>query len=429
MIDQKEIICNIPERGLKDLEANYSIIEEKVHLFIPRKYDAPFNISHVFCKERLNDMYCQFLKCRTIGLGHDFDEYLVEEAYIGEDETSFKNDKYVKSKFFLTKDVLPFFDTPWELGNSFTDTDTRKLNFKSREDRHTTIKVNDNVTLIIGTGYSKSYSKVRYKATSSVGFTLLFKESISKTEIFDMINAIKDFYSLFCHKSPEISHIGFETDTLGIHYKGRRIVEDKDKDYLGNMLIENYQITESVENALIKWTNRYSKNRISLSLFNDAQNIKDEQLRFICLARCLELFHKENFIIPKPPLDYYPELHKFIIENSLSDIPADKFVNKKEITLAHRIYDLARSVFNNIKKDRLMFGHIINLNRCQKIVDTRNYYIHFSGTSEKKAWKPEDLAFTNFQLTIFTRVLFLKNLGFSDTTIKLVVVNAKGRFF
>lgn len=222
MIDQKEIICDIPERNLKNLDASYSIVDEKVHLFIPIKYDVPFSISHLLCKERLGDIHCQFVDCRRVRMGQDFDEYLVNEAYIGENETSFKDGKYIKGKFFMTKDVLPFFDQPWELGNSFTDTKTRILNFKSREDRIVTIEINDNITLHIETGYTQSYSKVRYKAFSSVGFTVLFKEAVSKAEIFNLINAIRDFYSLFCHKSPEISHIGFETATLGIHYKGEK---------------------------------------------------------------------------------------------------------------------------------------------------------------------------------------------------------------
>lgn len=198
---------------------------------------------------------------------------------------------------------------------------------------------------------------------------------------------------------------------------------------MGNLLIENHQIGESVENALIEWTKNYTKNRISFALFNDAQNIKDDQLRFICLSRCLELFHKENFIIPKPFTPYFEELHRFMIEHSLSDIPAEKFTNKKQVTLATRIYDLARNVFDNMKKERLVFGHLTNLNNCQKITDTRNYYIHFDNTSENKAWKLEELFFTNFQLTTFIRVLFLKQFGFSDSTIELLVQSAKRKFF
>ena len=428
MINKTEINCSIHEKGLKNIKAYYSIVENRVHLFISKRYDAPFNIAHLRCKIRSKKIYCQFRNCRTVAIGSDFDEYLVEEAYIREDEISYKNNKYSKCIFSLTSDISPFFDTPWDTSHSILETNTRTLNFKSRETRYTSIEINENTTLYVNIGYSQSYSKVKYEALSSVEFTLEFKKATQRENIFEIINAITDFFSLFCQKNLGIWSIAIETSQdKYVGYYGQKLDEGK-REHFGNLLIESYQLKDCFDIPLTKWIKKYSKNNIPLELIQDAQKVKDEQLRFICLTRCLEIYHKENYIIPKSARPYLEDLHSFMTDSELSNITLKQFLAPKQITLAHRIYDLARSLFALIKKDRLMFGYITVLNRCQQITDTRNYYMHFSDSMGKKAWKTSELFVINFQLSVFIKILFLKQVGFSDLSIKSVIVSEKGRF-
>lgn len=429
MVYKTEITGSSKERNLKNIKGFYSIIENQVHLFISTRYEPPYNIEHLRCKGRSRKHEYQFLKCRTLSLESDFDEYLVEDAYIGENESSFTNNKYSQCRFSISNDIYPRFDTAWDSLNSMSNDSVQTLKFKPREERYLSFQLDKNTIFTVYLGYTQSYSQIRYEAHASIGFRLEFTDPVSRETIFELVDGILDFYSLFCIKRLKIWSLMLEFEpTKYLTYYGTRLSDDRG-DYFGNLLFEHYQIKEIIENSLSAWIENYNTNKIALDLIHDAQDLKDEELRFICLMRCLEIFHKENFVASKPSLSFLEELHTFLIENNLSDISLARFKSSKIMTLSHRLYDLARSVFDYIKKDKLMFGYITNLNRCQQLADTRNYYIHFSEDMKQRAWDTKTLPHINFQLTTFIKILFLKRFNFTKETIKTISTSIKGRHF
>lgn len=429
MIEHTRILSKFPEKYKRRIDGAYLIKENRVYLNFPAKYDVPSWYKHFDTIESGRKIPCQFLHARLYSVGKDFHEFLVEDAFLGESNVSFMANKYSSCFFNLAHDVFSFFDEPWQIDREMDSLNEKKetFRFKEKKDRITDIILNSNATLKIEVGYQPSYTKTSYKLQSSVGFELKFINPVTREEIFNLAEAILEFYSLFCRKRLSVTAILLVTFNGGItvRYYGNKITLFEKEGPYGNLLIEYRQIKQPIEDALITWVKIYGKNKIPLDLVKDAQSLNDKQLQFICLARCIEVFHSVNFKTPKAPniLTFLEELRDFANKEKLSD-REESFFNVKEpkIDLSHRVYDLIRYSYSIIgnKKLWLIFSEIKSLNKGHKIASTRNYYIHYSESAKKHAWPVKDLGIVNDELQVFIKTLFLKQLGINDLAISFV---------
>ena len=438
MIEHTRISSKFSEKFKKRIDGTYLIKENKVYLNFPAKLDVPSRYKHFDSIESGMKIPCQFLNTRLYSVGKDFHEFLVEDAYLGESRTSFESNKYSSCLFNLSDDIFSFFDEPWQIDREMDSLTEKKetFRFKEKKDRITNIILNDNTTLKIEVGYQPSYTKTSYQLHSSVRFELVFLNPVTREEIFSLTEAVLEFYSLFCRKRLSVTAIILVTFDAGIavRYYGNKVtLFDKNGPY-GNLIIEYREIKQPVEDALITWVKNYEQNKIALELVKDAQSLKDQQLQFICLARCIEVFHSVNFKRPKSTstLTFLEELRDFANKEKLSDKEEDFFnIKEPKIDLSHRVYDLIRYAYSIIgnKKLWLIFSEIKSLNKAHKIVATRNYYIHFSDSAKKNAWPAKELEVVNSELQVFIKVLFLKQLGINDPAISFVCKKMEGYLF
>lgn len=424
MINTKKISLTIVGVGKEPFEANYAIIKERVHLYISRVHNVRGFISRAFSKEVESGTDGQIFDCRLVGVGEEYDEYIARKAVINEDKLSFDSNRYIKAVFTLSNDLLRFFNSVWEIKGSTEDRLSQSINFASKENRQDLIEFTEDMSLSIEMGYKQSYSKIRYEAHSSVAFYLHFRNEITREKIFELIQAIADFYSLFCKLFISIGNIRLRPKIdQPVAYFGDPAGDGSEVDYFANVLIEQNDIDQFSNNSLINWVNDFEKSKTCMNLMRDAEKVTDEQLKFICYSRALEVFHKEFFMDTDTASEsYFDDLFEFVDENSLVEIEKDKF-GRSKLTLVHRLYDLARFAFSILSDNtfRLVFGRVIMKDRIQQLADTRNYLIHFSESKKGKAWKADDLHHVNFNMFMMLKVLFLKRFGFTDKAIRSVV--------
>lgn len=291
------------------------------------------------------------------------------------------------------------------------------------------IVVNETIQFKLETGYCQSYSNVLFKIKASALFHFYFQDDVTRETIYSLTDSIVDLYSLFFEKPLTIQSMQLVTsDNIVVGYQGGKLIPSLEGEFFANNLIEERDVSDHL-NHVGDWINAYPKNRIALHLVRDASKISDEQLRFICFVRCLEVFHKENFVVTsKPAVIYYEDLHAFAVNMGMTNVSLKHFVST-EIRLIHRLIDLIRSVYDLIKENRLLFGIFTGLNKAQEIVDTRNYFIHFSDSKKTKAIRADQLPYINYALLLLSRIILLKYFGFSQGTIKSLINAASRRLF
>jgi len=171
---------------------------------------------------------------------------------------------------------------------------------------------------------------------------------------------------------------------------------------------------------LIAWVRDYDKYKIPTELLRDAQQVNEEELRFICLTRALEVFHKE-FYLEEPTAGYLNQLHAFLVSKGLTDRTIKSF-DTKQMSLYQRLYDILRSVFELVAGNVFhpKVGLLLAKGSMENIAYNRNYYIHFTKKS-RPVWAAEELVAINRMLLIYIKVLFLKQSSFSDDALRQVL--------
>jgi hypothetical protein len=429
MINYLQFTSGIPERGIDEFIGYHEIIDNKAHVFLPANLDIYSSVHHLNTLERNRSICSQFINCHLYKIGHDFDEYIVETAYVGESLESYNINLYKSAYFELSNNLVSFFEPPWTYTNSLFDNSSKGLVFKSPEERNRIIVIDENITFILKTGYSQSYSNIRYKARASVQFAIECNAPVQREILFDIIQSVADYYALFCQKPIEIVKIQFvNSQNITIEYYGDKISISKQSGYFGNTLIEEMDIKDHL-NQLPRWIANYPKTKIAMNLIRDASKVSEEQLKFICYFRGLEIFHKENFKnSSKADEIFFKGLDDFATKEGLSSISISNQDSKK-IYLIHRILDLIRSVYDYTKKDVLLFGSFTGLDRAQQLVDTRNYFIHFSDSKKKNVVNYDQLRIVNEQLLLLFRVILMKHFEFERQTIKGVIGAIRRRLF
>lgn len=424
MINTKKVLLTIQNSATGPFEANYAIVNERVRLYIPRQANAGSSIHKAFTKELESAMEGQLFDCQLVEVGDEYDEYSSRVAMLGQDKASYEDNRYIKGVFTLSNDILRFFNSVWDIESPMGNNGQQVITFATKEERHQLIDLSDAISLGIERGYKQSYSKIRYEAHSSVAFLLHFKQAAPREEILQLMEAITDYYSLFCKKFIRVETIRLRvTPEHQVGYFGDPAGNGNERHHFANRLIEQRDIDQYSDQPLIDWVAQYEKCKICIGLMKDAEKVSDEQLRFICYSRALEVFHKELFINDdKAPVTYFDDLFDFVSVNKLSKVERKDFGSSK-ITLAHRLYDLARYAYPILSDGdfRLVFGHIILEGRIQQLADTRNYLIHFSDSKREKAWKPDQVPHVNFSLFMMLKVLLLKKFGFTDKAITRAV--------
>jgi hypothetical protein len=433
MIDTKKIFITVEGTGKDPFEANYCIKKQRAHLFIHRDHDIRSWISRASGKEPDSGKELQLFDCYLLSAGDDYDEYVTKRAFVNESKTSYATNSYLNSLFTLSNDFLRFFKSVWKIEP--VTSDSHNMNFEPLTDRVEQITFSTQASMSIKRGYRQSYSKIRYEAHVSIAFFLHYQDEVPRETILADIQQVSDYFSLFCKHFVRIGEIRLQKkgEEQQIGYFGEPAEDVSEVNFFSNPLIEQQDIDGYSNQSLIDWMSLYEKAKVCVNLMRDADKLTDDQLKFICYSRALEVFHKEFFVdADKESVAWFDNLFDFVSTNGLTTVAKSDFVNpNRNITLTHRLYDLARYGFS-LFTDRdftFVFGYVVKKDRIQQLADTRNYLIHFSESKRAKAWKTEDLHHLNFNMYMMLKVLFLKQIGFSEKAIRSVVRTFERNYF
>lgn len=413
MIAYRKILFDLPEKNLWKQEGHYYIKDGKARLVLPLK-DGERCIPKILAREPRHKQWCQFHTCKLAAREKGHREYVASDALLlDEAVTSFTEDGYTGAYFFLTDNCLPFFRSLW-----------RGKGVKKRSLR---LDPSGSISLNITKCGIQFYSQEKQERSSLVMFQLLSKETMKMKSLFPMLEAVAGFYSLFC------------SDLVGIGSMRLRLPDGKWADYWGNkisgagkdgkrgrMILTEEEIRDPIPLLLAQWIKEWQRYAVPMKLLRDAVQTENVQLRFLCLTRCLEIFHYQFFLEERASRGYFDNLQSFALREQLGIIPATRSAWEKA-AFVHRVYDLVRHMYGiiSVRSFRPLFRHLLGFDAIQTLVDSRNYYTHFG--YRRKIWEPEELEEVNRELLLFIRVLLFRQAGFENETIRLLMERWKDR--
>ena len=197
--------------------------------------------------------------------------------------------------------------------------------------------------------------------------------------------------------------------------------ETKLKIHQHNMLFGYGNVSDQLEEILIKWLENYEISKPAFNLYFASKSGGHKYLegKFLSLAQGIETLHRRNFQGTRMPEDEFRNLIDTIL-NAVPDDGQRQWIDEKlkyanELSLRNRIKQMIepfKDLYGN-KKERNSF--------ISKVVDTRNYLTHFDSSLEDKAAGVEDLWKLCLKLEVLFQLHFLRLIGIDDNAIKSMV--------
>lgn len=427
MNEHIKLNCSIPERGLDNITGQYYVDSGVIRIFFPMEVEIPPFVEYLYATETYSNTPCIFGNIRLHALGRQNQLYIAEELYHGETVDTYKKNEYSICTFRMTSGILLFFERLWDLEEFSAERSI--LKFMDKE-KSLTIPLTENITLDILLYANQSHSQTQYEVSVSHKFKLTANTPVSREHFLDLIYSLCSFFSLFFTNQLPLTEVTFgNPGSEEVVYYGPKVNDTELANIRNGLLLEKHHLSSSLHDLVPRWVADFEKNRIPIGLLIDFQKVTDQQLKFLCLTRCLEIYHVNHFVKVKPTPDFMKELYQFAIDSSLTDYTLEDF-SKKEIKFVHRLFDLIRDVYHHISdRDYLfLFNEIISQNSKNKpfkIIETRNHLTHF-GKPRFEIFT-DTLPIVNYQLNAFIKVLLLHQIQMSKNEIELVIIRMKNR--
>lgn len=422
------IIESTPLIAIK--ECFYEMITEKTIYLYTSNNEPLFHISEIQLKHINEEKYCLFRNCRFYLPGKDFDSFTPTECFITENRESLNNLDFTEMRFQISNEILNFFDHPWDYSNYFISSDNKQtITFLDTNASKFEISLAPNFKFYIFKYHNETFNPNSYSAIFNIEFALLNSASLNYKLLINYSNCFTLFFNLFTHEQLNTYNIRYELNGLTTKYYFPKHFKPNAYKFQ-NFLIKESDFTkiefELIINNLLHKHLIYSN---LLSLINDYNSVKNEELKYICLFRIIEAFHrnlmeinytsKEELIksIEAYKKKYYPELINIRIKNN-------------SIPLLYRLLDVIRLIeeFVRSKENTFLLGKFCKVNELRKYIDTRNYFTHFS---EKKVdlIKTDELFIYSMQLNTLCKIAILKSLGMTTDTLAIYISNTKREVF
>jgi hypothetical protein len=250
----------------------------------------------------------------------------------------------------------------------------------------------------------------------------------------DFISVAYEITSLLCFAIDEIVSIRDVTATtrrfqreIGEHkavpipikvlYPSQPFSKTEPEANRGSMLFRFAEIRENAHEIFNKWLDAYQVFGTSLNLYFASKTGAHRFIdgTFLSLAHCMETFHRRTSDETLMTENEYNELRSRLLEKC----PAERqewlrgiLVYGNEINLRKRL----KRIFVPFKK--YLGGTSERSRIINSIVDTRNYFTHYSKELKTKAASGKDLWLLCLKMEAILQLHFLKELGFTDKQIE-----------
>ena len=319
----------------------------------------------------------------------------------------------------------------------------------SHEDNYRTVtikyKAQEEINLKLSDGFKlkiRFASPSRFKAfeatiSQQAYLTLHSDEPKEFSEFMDVISKLTYFLCFAIDSTVAISDVSAKSNDLTMeisngkkmpvpikaYYSSLPFSKEAPKIYDHRMLFQFKEIKGSAEEILNTWLEAYSRISPALSLYFSSVGGDHKYLeyRFLALVQGLETYHRRTSSDDTLMKD---NEYKRLTDNLRSSVPEAhidwldgrlRFGN--QISLGQRIKKIIEPyksyLGNNPERNRLI----------RKIVDTRNYFTHYSEELEEKAAQGKVLYTLCLKMEAIFQLHLLQQIGFSETEIKTILVN------
>ncbi len=189
------------------------------------------------------------------------------------------------------------------------------------------------------------------------------------------------------------------------------------------MLFTFTDIKDKFDKFLENWFNVYNKlepvySLYSEILYNPYINIEN---RFLNIIQALETFHRRVY----GGAYLSEEEYKPIYDALINAIPKHVDSNLRERLKAYLKYGREFSLRRRIKdivKNYPFISKVINDGFINKVVNTRNYYVHYDESLKESSTDRKDLYYITQKLKMLLDICLLGILGFSVEEIRLLIL-------
>ncbi|TGM60107.1 HEPN domain-containing protein [Leptospira meyeri] len=245
------------------------------------------------------------------------------------------------------------------------------------------------------------------------------------SKVYDLQNfllLISDFYFpvIKLRGKGEINENSINIIYLQINNKTEKQIHQND------ILFPYQTISKKITKIANSWFIISEKIRPTIDLLfaSIVNNSEYQNFTFLALTQALENLHRILYSNQR----YYPDKEFDIIKKSIMDNLPKELKSDYKSSLTNRIkysneFSLRKrlkNLFTDLSSDlqSLVFQNDLEMNiLINTLVDTRNYYTHYSKEPESKIISYLDLYKINKFLIILIKMLLLKQIGFSDKEI------------
>jgi len=252
------------------------------------------------------------------------------------------------------------------------------------------------------------FTKIAYQLVNF--FTLAVDATISLSEVV-------------CSHPDVVLETGAGTkyeQPIRVFYASHPFSEQRPKISGHEMLFKMTDLAGNPQSAFQAWFAAYERVMPALNLYFSAKAGAHRYLdsRFLALAQSLETYHRRTFSRTRMPatefaaalqatLEGAPQQHREWIKARLE--------HGNEISLADRLTELFAAF-------PIYFGDDAARKKILRwIVDTRNYFTHWDPSQKKRAAQGSDLLNLVNKMEVLLQLLFVREVGFSDSVIARAV--------
>ena len=309
--------------------------------------------------------------------------------------------------------------------------------FKWEHEEGVDFEITDTTSLLIWPklgGHPFSLKEKEIRMQQSVDFQLSYKEPRHWEEILEDIKILKNLLALGMSRSIYVDNIEY-------YHESHRMKEIPEhirpmKVYCGTGAIGKHKpgkpweflftlkdLTDNDFSCLKNWFAKYTKLKPVVELSTVAFHYRDisAEMLFLNLAQGLETYHAR--FVSNDPQEYF----KIVDELLMKRYKIDGAEHYSEQALSDRSYMISEKNEEKAKQIHLRsrLGYLFYMNDevwtaflgfsreefLKKMVDTRNYYTHYSEDKEKKKFSKEQMPYVNGILMAFLHFYILKEMN------------------
>lgn len=285
--------------------------------------------------------------------------------------------------------------------------------------------------IYIDYGLSWTYSQTKPKFDTYPLVSLDFDNEMHIDELYSIAYHLRNFLSLGLGDRVSITAMSGENKKTGEHERveifdnvGKEPSDEKDLEEI--WLPFNYDsISKNPEFYLENWFNLIENLEPLYDLFFGT--LYNPQLyptyEFLSFAQALESYHSRTFDNNIMPKEQFGELLKQM-QGIIEEIPEEyqkQFMPKAQYDMNRK--SLRRKIGELFEKHDKLFSKFVEKKEefIDMVVNTRNYYTHYSPELKDQAANIVDMPFLSQNLRFMLIVILLKEIGFDDETTKQIL--------